>query len=420
MLKPIGNFRRLPRDIQLYAWSWFLIGFGYFGILSVLFNLYLMKLGLGVEAIGFLTASGLLAWGFGALPAAMIGKRIGNRRAMILGMAIVVAGMTLLVCGGLLPVGVRVAWFAIWLIVGWLGNSLNFVNGAPWVMEVTTADERGNAFTAQFLMESLGGAAGSITAGMLPAVITKVSQGEIDSTTAYWLALWLMPVAYLGAFALLLRTQPRAGSAVESQSNSRAAMPYATLIFLGIVTFLLISGEGLVRPFFSLYLDTKLTMTVSQIGVIFALAQVIPLLSTLAAPWLLARWGVGRAMIAVGLANAASLLFVALISTQVAAATGYIVFMAVVPVAAVVGVVFSQEIVEARWRTVASMAYTIGLAFGLATYAGLGGMLITRYGYSALFFAGAFLALLMVGLIWGYLRSVEESKPQESKPVTSV
>src|SRR5690349_770191 len=119
MLKPIVDFRGLPRDIQLYAWSWFLIGFGYFGILSVLFNLYLMKLGLGVEAIGFLTASGLLAWGFGALPAAMIGKRIGNRRAMILGMAIVVAGMTLLVCGGLLPVGVRVAWFAVWLIVGW-------------------------------------------------------------------------------------------------------------------------------------------------------------------------------------------------------------------------------------------------------------------------------------------------------------
>jgi predicted MFS family arabinose efflux permease len=197
-------------------------------------------------------------------------------------------------------------------------------------------------------------------------------------------------------------------------------MPYATLIIIGIVTFLLISGEGLVRPFFNLYLDAKLTMPLSQIGVVFALAQVLPILSTLAAPWLLARWGVSRSMMAVGLANAASLLFIALISTQAAAATGYIVFMAVVPIAAVVAVVFSQEIVEARWRTVASMAYTIGLAFGLGTYAGLGGILITRFGYSALFFTGAFLALLMVALIWGYLRSIAQSKSQEGKPVTTI
>ena len=41
----VASFRRLPRDVQLYAWASFLIGIGSFGIWAVLFNLYLQRLG---------------------------------------------------------------------------------------------------------------------------------------------------------------------------------------------------------------------------------------------------------------------------------------------------------------------------------------------------------------------------------------
>jgi hypothetical protein len=50
----VASFRRLPRDVQLYAWASFLIGIGSFGIWAVLFKLYLQRLGMGPEAIGLL------------------------------------------------------------------------------------------------------------------------------------------------------------------------------------------------------------------------------------------------------------------------------------------------------------------------------------------------------------------------------
>ena len=54
----VASFRRLPRDVQLYAWASFLIGIGSFGIWAVLFNLYLQRLGMGPEAIGLLLGVG--------------------------------------------------------------------------------------------------------------------------------------------------------------------------------------------------------------------------------------------------------------------------------------------------------------------------------------------------------------------------
>ncbi len=78
----VASFRRLPRDVQLYAWAWFIIGIGTFGIWAVLFNLYLQRLGMGPEAIGLLLGVGPFIGAIGAIPAAMIGARMGNRQAM--------------------------------------------------------------------------------------------------------------------------------------------------------------------------------------------------------------------------------------------------------------------------------------------------------------------------------------------------
>ena len=75
----VASFRRLPRDVQLYAWAWFVIGIGTFGIWAVIFNLYLQRLGMGTEAIGLLLGVGPLTWAIGSIPAAMIGARMGNR-----------------------------------------------------------------------------------------------------------------------------------------------------------------------------------------------------------------------------------------------------------------------------------------------------------------------------------------------------
>ena len=90
--------RGFNRDVRLYLITTMLIGLTVDGgVYTVLFNLYLLRLGYGPEFIGLVNGSGMLLFALFCLPAGALSGRLGNRRMMI-------AGLTLLLIGcGLLP-----------------------------------------------------------------------------------------------------------------------------------------------------------------------------------------------------------------------------------------------------------------------------------------------------------------------------
>ena len=49
------------------------------GLLTVLYNLYLLRLGFDTRTVGLLAGLGALVWGLAALPAAALGNRLGLR-----------------------------------------------------------------------------------------------------------------------------------------------------------------------------------------------------------------------------------------------------------------------------------------------------------------------------------------------------
>src|SRR5687768_937883 len=141
MPNTVASFRRLPRDVQLFAWASFLIGISSFGIFPVLFNLYLQRLGMWAEAIGLLLGVGPFIWAIGSIPAAMIGARMGNRQAMNLGVLIQIIAFVLLLSARFLPAALQVGWITTWWMVVWLANALNTVNSTPWIMAVAAPEE---------------------------------------------------------------------------------------------------------------------------------------------------------------------------------------------------------------------------------------------------------------------------------------
>lgn len=72
MANSLTNFLRLSRDIRLYVCVWGFLSFGYFGVFSVLFNLYLLRIGYGPETIGLFVGAGQLAWVATSLPPLVI------------------------------------------------------------------------------------------------------------------------------------------------------------------------------------------------------------------------------------------------------------------------------------------------------------------------------------------------------------
>src|SRR5512141_511768 len=79
--------RAFDRSLLLYLACWAIVGFSFFGIQGVLLNLYLLRLGFSLEFIGLLNGAGMLACGAFALPAGVVGPRIGLREAQVAGLA---------------------------------------------------------------------------------------------------------------------------------------------------------------------------------------------------------------------------------------------------------------------------------------------------------------------------------------------
>ena len=109
--------RAFDRSFWLYLGYRAILAFSYSGVLSVLLNLYLLRLGYGPEFIGLLVGSGQIVWATLALPAGAIGKRTGLREAQIAGLALSAIGVGSLLLVEALPGAVWEYWlFACWIV----------------------------------------------------------------------------------------------------------------------------------------------------------------------------------------------------------------------------------------------------------------------------------------------------------------
>jgi predicted MFS family arabinose efflux permease len=135
------------------------------------------------------------------------------------------------------------------------------------------------------------------------------------------------------------------------------------------------------------------------------LAQFLPILSSLAAPVVMKRWGTGYTLILTSIVTSLFMLLIAFLANWYAASMGYIGVLLTLSIAAIARNLYSQEIVAPHWRTIMSAAYTLGLALGWASAAGVGGYLIAAFGYRALFLLGALAPTCAALLLWRYLRT---------------
>ena len=72
--------RAFHADVHKYLFAVSIVGFSYFGFVSVLLNLYLLRLGYGTDFIGVVNGSIAFAFAASSLPAGALGSRLGMRR----------------------------------------------------------------------------------------------------------------------------------------------------------------------------------------------------------------------------------------------------------------------------------------------------------------------------------------------------
>lgn len=114
MNEKLSSFARLDRSVRLFLYVNLVVGFAFTGIQLVLMNLYLASLGFNPVLIGNVNGIGTLAWALSAIPAGLIGARLGLRGTTAAGYGMVTLGTSLfMLTAPLLPADLWPAGFSV-------------------------------------------------------------------------------------------------------------------------------------------------------------------------------------------------------------------------------------------------------------------------------------------------------------------
>ena len=400
----VQQLRSFHRDVRLFLITAALEGFSIAGIRTVLFNLYLLRLGYGPEFVGLTNAVGWVALsGFSPIAGAL-GTRWGNRRALLGGIVLMSAGTGLLPMAEWVPVAWQVVWLLACTVLTYMGLALYFVNGVTFVMGVTQPEQHHQAIALQVAFEPLAGFAGSLVGGALPGVFAAALNVSLRDPAPYRYPQFLAALLLIpGVLALrqardVRTTQPGEGPATTNQA------PYALIAMMTITVMLRIAGRSAVGVFFNVYLDTELLASTALIGALSAAALLLSVPAALAATSVVRRWGAVRTIAVLTLGMAASILPLALIPRWTAAGLGFMGLTAGFAITTGPFRVFSQRTVAPRYRGAMAGATMTGVGLTNVAMSLAGGYGVGAVGFRGMFLLSAALTVAGALLFWAYFR----------------
>ena len=125
----------------------------------------------------------------------------------------------------------------------------------------------------------------------------------------------------------------------------------------------------------------------------------------------MARFGSAGTLSLASVVSAGGLVVVGTIPLLPVAGTAYMVAMSMSSIYGATRNLFSQQLVDLPWRTTAAAILTVGVGFGWAGSAIVGGSLLGIVGFHGLFYLSAALALTAGMITWGYQRAGRQRVP---------
>jgi MFS family permease len=379
----LQQVRRFSRNARLFLLSQAIAGIGS-GIYSLLFNLYLVRLGYHEDFIGQVTGVTTLVTGIVAIPAGLLADRIGRRRSMLLG-------------GIVVPLAYLAQTLAprpeIMLVTGaFVGAGIAMVSIAfnPFMAENSEPAERPYLFSSSFSLMMLSGMVGNLAGGVLPRVFSSLFSLLPQDAAPYRLALW----AAVGLYALaalpfyFLREDRRLEARVEAvhpQISMARSDVYRRMAAYVIVSILVGVAGGVILPFMNVYFHNQFGLPDAQVGVIFAASQLLMGVVMLWSPQLARRVGKMPSITAGYFSAVPFLGILALTGNPWVAAAAYLGRNVGMNVISPIGGAFAMELVPPRLRATLSGINNMAWNMTWAISSVIGGGLILAWGYSRVF-----------------------------------
>jgi predicted MFS family arabinose efflux permease len=388
------SIRLIRRDAGLSLVAQASLGFSYFGVYAVLFNLYLLRLGYDLRYISSINATGQLVFAISSLIVGFSVKRSSNRQAMILGMSINLLAFSVLPLIRWDQISNGDILLVITYALTWLGLALVIVNIIPFLISSTGTEERSMVFGMVGAVLSLSGFFGNLLGGLLPGYFVSRFGGTLNSPTPFRYTLLLVVIFIIpGLLALIATRDTKIDTPMHEKLRNVGKVPFGLIVPLTLVMLLMRTGEGSVRTFFNVYLETSLGESTALIAILSAAGQLLAIPAALATPILVKTLNLRRTLIMGILGMACSLVPLAFFPNWGAAGLGFLGIMALTSFTVPAFGIYHQENLPKNWRTVMSGTATmaVGLSWAVTSYGG--GFLITNFGYRTFFITVGILTL---------------------------
>lgn len=380
------NVRGFHPDVKRFLVYNLFANVGY-GVFQIVFNLYLLGLGMREDDIGAYSAAQTICMGLGGIALGMLVNRHGSWRCVFAGFVVFVFASTVIAFAES-----RYLLFALSATYG-IGLTFLFNTTMPFLMEWETRAQRGHAAAVSFSLISLSLTIGSLLGGLLPNLFgALVANGDGDSIAAYrWTLLAGTAIAAIGLLPLLLMQQARRGRAATPESlvaepttRGEKRQVRADMGVFVVIGGLMALGAGMVIPFANVFLTERGADT-AQVGIIFAASSASAAGLGLFAPALSRKLGAIDAVMWLRLSVVPGFLLISVYPALGLAVMAFVVRQTGFSLAWPVESTFIGEILPPRSRPAVFGLRSAAWNLGYALAAFVGGKIIVRTGYDPTF-----------------------------------
>jgi MFS family permease len=409
----VTQIRSFSRPAKL-----FLLATGIHGIIfsawSLFFNFYILERGFDREFLGLVTATTSAATLLLGIPLGMLSDRIGRKRAMLLGVGIYILA-TVLEITLLEPPLILVMAF-----IGGSASSLYYLSQAPFMMRVSTPEQRTLLFSLNFGLVTLAGTIGNLFAGQLPAYFGRLLDVPASSASAYQaVMLSAILTGSLMLIPLALMHEPEKASIAQRQTGSSAKPLWHTIfapltIQLALPNIAVGFGAAILIPYINVFLKERFAISDPLLGLLFSLSALLTGVGVILGPRLADYL---RSKIrAITLTQTLSLGFLLLLGFSPflwPAAIGFLMRATLMNMAVPLFDAFSMEQVHEREQATVNSTRILGWQIGWTIGPYISGLVQEAYGFEPLFVTTALVYALATWMTWSFFHRRESiSAPQ--------
>ncbi len=410
----ISRIRRFSHNARAYLAYYFLLSI-HLGIYSVIFNLYILRLGFREDLLGLMLSIVYISTGAAAIPAALLCDRIGRKYTLLFSILITSSTLLLLYTIGSLD------WLLALSALYGIGTAFYTVAGSPFLMENSTPDERIHLFSVNSALSQAAYIIGCMAGGMMPNVLAMAgidaASPEIYRYTLFLslalIALSAIPILYMQDEGKRPRPLKRLAVLGTSLASPKVQKLIAVNGLIGI-------GAGMIVPFFNVYFHNLLSATTDQIGLIFSAGELVMIVGLMVIPFIVERSGKVKTIALTELASIPFLIMLAFTVNIYVAAFAYIMRMTLMNMANPAINSFNMELVSDEQRATVSSLTSMSWYLCMSLSAYLSGIMMAGSNYVLPFMitcATYVCAASLYYLFFSKVEGVKASAPAIAIPV---